>query len=164
MKTLLILRHAKSSWSNLQLGDHDRPLSGRGKADAPRMGKLLADEGLVPELIISSTARRAVDTAEAVADGCAYRGQILKTRRLYHAGPDAFIELIREEAPDDCQRLMLVGHNPGLEMLLTELTGMDEMLTTANIAHIELPIERWSQLKDDESGKLIHVWRPKELD
>ncbi len=76
MKTLLVLRHAKSSWKDSGLADHDRPLNKRGKHDAPRMGTLLAKEDLVPDLIISSSAKRAKSTAEAVAMNCGYDGEI----------------------------------------------------------------------------------------
>jgi phosphohistidine phosphatase len=92
MKTLLVLRHAKSSWKNANLADFDRPLNKRGKRDAPRMGELLRREGIVPDLIISSSAERALTTAEAVALACGYDLEIQTTRQLYHAWPDDYIE------------------------------------------------------------------------
>jgi len=76
MKTLLILRHAKSSWKNPGLADHNRPLNKRGKRDAPRVGRLLRDKNLTPDLILSSTAKRALDTAEAAAESSGYEGEI----------------------------------------------------------------------------------------
>ena len=76
MKKIYILRHAKSSWKDEGLPDHDRPLNKRGKRDAPRMGRLLAEEGLVPDLIVSSTAKRAHKTTTEVADACGYKGEI----------------------------------------------------------------------------------------
>ena len=76
MKTLLILRHAKSSWKDLELPDQDRPLNKRGRHDAPRMGKLLKQEDLIPDHIVSSTALRAKKTAELVAKSCKYKGDI----------------------------------------------------------------------------------------
>ena len=83
MKTLLILRHAKSSWKEQDLQDHDRLLNKRGKNDAPRMGKLLKDENLIPDLIMSSTAVRAKKTAELVAKACKYKGKIVLNHSLY---------------------------------------------------------------------------------
>ena len=90
MKTLLILRHAKSDWETPDVADHDRPLNGRGKRDAPRMGRLLRDENLVPDLIISSTAKRARKTAKLVAEASGYEGEIRLAETLYLAGPEAY--------------------------------------------------------------------------
>ena len=94
MKTLLIMRHAKSSWKEQDLPDHDRPLNKRGKNDAPRMEKLLKDEDLVPDLIMSSTAVRAKKTAELVAKTCKYKGKIVLDRSLYGAEPAAYLKIL----------------------------------------------------------------------
>jgi phosphohistidine phosphatase len=163
MKTLLIMRHAKSSWNNNQLSDHDRPLNGRGKEDAPAMGKLLRDEDVVPDLIITSTAKRALATAEAVALAADFAGELQKTRQFYHADPDDYIELLQTVA-DSFSCVMVVGHNPGMAEWVQELTGRPYHFTTANIAHIELPIASWADLSEDSSGKLCHLWRPGEID
>jgi phosphohistidine phosphatase len=163
MKTLLILRHAKSSWSNASLSDHDRPLKTRGKRDAPRIGRLLREEELVPDLIISSTARRALDTAEAVADASGFGGQIEATRTFYHADPETYIDRIRQ-LPGEIERVLLVGHNPGMEALLTELTAVYERMPTAALAHVELPIREWAEITLDSGGSLVNLWLPRELD
>lgn len=162
MKTLLVVRHAKSSWKDLNLPDHDRPLKKRGKQDAPRMGRLLYDEDLVPDLIISSTALRARWTAELVAEECGYEGEIVLTRDFYHADPEDYLMGL-SNVPDHHGRVMIVGHNPGMQELLWDLTGESVRFTTANIAHIELPISSWRALEEEIEGKLIEVWRPKEL-
>lgn len=162
MRTLLILRHGKSSWANVYLADHDRPLKARGKRDAPRMGRLLREEGLTPELIISSTAERALATAELAALACDYEGEIETTRDFYHAAPEAYIERL-QELPDDVERVMVVGHNPGMEELIAELTGEEERFPTAALAQVALPIERWEQLDEATAGELVKLWRPKEL-
>lgn len=162
MKTLLILRHGKSSWANLHLADHDRPLKARGKRDAPRMGRLLREEALTPELIISSTAERALATAELAALACDYEGEIETTRDFYHAAPETYIERLRE-LPDAVGRVMVVGHNPGMEELVAELTGEEERFPTAALAQVALPIERWLQLDEATEGELVNLWRPKEL-
>ena len=83
MKTLLLLRHAKSSWKHPELADHDRPLNKRGKRDAPSIGQLVSDKGLVPDLIMSSTAKRARKTARAVAKASGYKGKIELTPTFY---------------------------------------------------------------------------------
>ncbi|MCL4266520.1 MAG: histidine phosphatase family protein [Anaerolineae bacterium] len=161
-KTLLIMRHAKSDWDNTRLSDHARPLNKRGKQDAPHMGKLLKDEDLTPDLIITSTAERALTTAELVALACDFEGELVTTRHFYHADPATYLELL-QGVDDQYNRVMIVGHNPGMEELVTDLTGQAEHFTTANIAHVELPITSWSQLNEDTTGTLLHLWRPKEV-
>ena len=163
MKTLLILRHAKSSWGDEELSDHDRPLNKRGKRDAPRMGKLLRDTALAPDLIISSTAKRARKTAAKVAKSCRYEGVIELAGELYLAVPSAYLEVLRNVA-DHYERVMVVGHNPGLEDLLTLLTGERTPLPTAALAHIAVDIPSWHELSEDSRGNLLDLWRPKELD
>ncbi|GIK55087.1 MAG: histidine phosphatase family protein [Chloroflexi bacterium] len=160
-KTLLIMRHAKSDWDNTRLSDHARPLNKRGKQDAPLMGKLLKDEDLTPDLIITSTAERALTTAELVALACDYGGELVTTGRFYHADPATYLELL-QGVDDQYNRVMIVGHNPGMEELLYDLTDQAEHFTTANIAHVELPISSWAQLNEDTTGNLLNLWRPKE--
>jgi phosphohistidine phosphatase len=161
MKTLLILRHAKSSWDDSALDDHERPLNARGKQDAPRIARFAREEGLAPELILSSDAVRAHLTAAAVADGTG--GQLLLDPRLYHATVADMLAMIPTVVPDDSGTVMIVGHNPGLEALLAQLTGEWEPLPTAALAQIDLPITGWSELNSATRGTLIGVWRPKEL-
>jgi phosphohistidine phosphatase len=162
MKTLLILRHAKSDWGNSRLADYDRPLNERGKGDAPRMGQLLRDEELVPDLIITSSAERAQTTAELAAIASGYENEITYTRRLYHAAPDAYIELLQEMGGDHAC-VMVVGHNPGIAYLVELLTGADEPMPTAALAQVELPINQWTELDESTEGKLVNVWIPREL-
>ena len=119
MKTLLILRHAKSSWKHPELSDHDRPLNKRGKHDAPLMGRLLKEKELVPDLIISSTAVRAKDTALVVGEVVGYTKKISFLSSLYSASPDAYIQAINDIAGDNnYSTILVVGHNPGLEELI----------------------------------------------
>ncbi|HUF39781.1 MAG TPA: histidine phosphatase family protein [Anaerolineales bacterium] len=162
MKTLLIMRHAKSSWDDASLSDHDRPLNLRGEADAPRMGVALSERDLVPDRILSSTAIRARTTAERVADNCPFDGEIALDRDLYHAGVDEFIETL-QRLPEDMDCVMLVGHNPGISELVDFLTDTPEMMTTANIAVIRLPVSTWSEVDFETEGELVEVLRPKEV-
>jgi phosphohistidine phosphatase len=162
MKSLLILRHAKSRQDVPGLADHDRPLNQRGQHDAPRMGRLLARERLVPEMIISSTATRACTTATRVAEACGHAGPLELTRRLYLSGPLEHLSVV-SELGDDAASLMVVGHNPDLEELVHLLTGESTTLPTAALARIELPIDSWSELAPGVRGRLAGVWRPKEL-
>jgi phosphohistidine phosphatase len=167
MKTLLILRHAKSSWKDETLPDFDRPLNKRGQEDAPRMGKLLLDQDLVPDLILSSDARRAVTTAELAAEEAHYEGEIIFLNELYAAEPEAYLDaLARLGGETAC--VMVVGHNPGLEELLQELTGEYQPLPTAALAQVSLAVKHWSELDPNAQGviaqgKLVNLWRPKEV-
>ncbi len=167
MKTLLILRHAKSSWKESELPDHDRPLNKRGRQDAPRMGSLLRAQDLLPDLIISSTAIRAQATAEALIETSGYEGELQLTRAFYAAGPQAFVNVLRQ-LPDKYGRVMVIGHNPGLEELIEELTGEEESLPTAGLALVMLSIQNWTDLdevgQDQPAGKLVEIWRPKVRD
>ncbi|UCF26874.1 MAG: histidine phosphatase family protein [Chloroflexota bacterium] len=162
MKTLLILRHAKSSWKNLSLADIDRPLNKRGKRDAPRMGALLLEEDLVPDLIISSPAVRARKTAKAVSNNSGYEGKIEIQPDFYPGDPDSFIEAFYS-IPDKFDRVMVVAHNPGLEELLYVLTGESARMPTSALAQVTLPVDRWLDLDDDTPGKLVNLWLVKEL-
>jgi phosphohistidine phosphatase len=162
MKTLLILRHAKSSWKNPGLADRDRPLNQRGKQDAPRIGQLLRDERLTPDLILCSTAQRARDTAEAVAEVSGYEGEIEFKPEFYVGEPEAYLRALRGVS-DDYQCVVVVGHNPGLEELVETLSGEAETMPTGALAQVSLPIQRWRQLEGETEGKLINVWRPREL-
>jgi phosphohistidine phosphatase len=163
MKTLLVLRHAKSSWDDQNLDDHDRPLNARGERDAPRMGRLARKKRLSVELIISSDALRARLTAEAVADAIGYGDQILLDPRLYHASAADILAVLRSAVDDNVTTVMIVGHNPGLEDLVARLTGDPEGLPTAALAQIALPIDRWSDVTASTRGTLVGLWRPKEL-
>lgn len=162
-KTLLVLRHAKSSWKDPELVDHDRPLNKRGKRDAPRMGKLLVQRKLRPDLIVSSTAKRARRTVDEVAGHCAYDGAVQLDRKLYLASPLAIIEVLRRVG-GNAGRVLLVGHNPGLEELVTRLTGRTERLQTAALVQVSLPIPNWKELRLSTEGRLINLWRPRELE
>jgi phosphohistidine phosphatase len=162
MKTLLILRHAKSSWKDESLPDHDRPLNKRGLKDAPRMGELLRREDLLPDLILCSTAQRARKTAELVVEESGYEGELRLSRDLYAFDPGAYLEAL-VELEDIYERVMLVGHNPAMEELLEALIGEFERMPTAALAQVDLPIGHWGELDDEPEGKLIHIWRPKEL-
>ena len=106
MKSILVLRHAKSSRKDPDLTDHDRPLNKRGKRDAPRMGRLMKKENLVPDVIISSTAIRAHSTAEAVAKTSGYTGEIIVDKSLYAAGPEAYLGVMHDLSDDIRYRLM----------------------------------------------------------
>ena len=161
-KTLLVLRHGKSSWEDASLQDIERPLNKRGKRDAPRMGKLLAELGLIPDLIISSNARRANDTAKAVSEYCGYQGIIELGSSFYSADLNAYLEALRL-VPDRNTTVLIVGHNPAVEDLVLALTKKITPMQTCALARIDLEIDRWRDLDKNIEGNLMKVWRPSEL-
>jgi phosphohistidine phosphatase len=162
MKTLLLMRHAKSTWKIKNIPDHERPLNKRGRRDAPRMGHLLQERELVPQLILASSALRSRQTAELVAETAGYPGDVIYKDELYMAEPDEYISVLRE-LDDSLERVLLIGHNPGLESLLQLLSQRIEPLSTAVLAHLALPIDEWSLLNAEVEGELVEIWRPKEL-
>jgi len=161
MRTLLILRHAKSSWDDPALPDRDRPLNDRGRRDAPRMGHLLRDERLVPDLILCSTAIRARRTAEHVSGASGYRGRVRHLASLYHGDPHGILRLVRA-LPVRCGRVLVVGHNPVLEDLVELLAGRRERMPTAALVRIDADVASWKQLRPGR-GRVAGVWRRKEL-
>ena len=163
MKNLLLMRHAKSDWDDNRLSDFDRPLSERGEYDAPRMGRVLKYEDLVPDLILSSAAERARTTAELVADGCGYEKDILTTRELYMAYIDHYYEMV-SALPDTLQTVLVVGHNPGIEAFLSKLIMSWQGMTTANIAQVSLPLDHWADFDEETQGDLVNFWQPKYLE
>lgn len=162
MKTILLMRHAKSSWKHPEMKDFDRPLNKRGEKDAPHMGKLLQEENLLPDLILSSPAVRAKTTVEAVVANSGYQGDVRYLLSLYMAEPSVMLDLLKVIS-DDYNRVMIVGHNPGLEAMLQVLTDKVEALPTAVVAEVALPIEHWGELSRSVSGKLVQIKHPKNI-
>ena len=163
MKTALILRHAKSDWDNRHQQDHERPLNERGKRAAPRMGELILEQQLTPDTIISSTAQRARETVQVVASSCQFAGEIVYDDNLYLAPPSVYIDILNT-LPEQCQRILFVGHNPGMEELVSQLTGQQVTMPTAALAHLQWQIDSWQQLADTEVATLGDFWIPRELD
>ncbi len=161
-KTLLILRHAKSSWKEPNLTDYQRPLNSRGLSDAPRMGQLLIEQNLIPDLIVASSASRANTTAALIAQECNCIDRIVPYKELYLAAPETHVRVLQEQNNDD-STIMIVAHNPGVEQLVYDLTGHEEAMPTAALAVVLLPIDRWADLALSVDGELLAVWRPKEL-
>lgn len=162
MKTLLVMRHAKSSWSNPSLTDHERPLNDRGHRDAPKMGRLIRGEDLNPGLIISSSARRALMTAKAVAHACGYEGELSITRELYHGDAEDYV-LVAQQLGVHHEIVMLIGHNPSMEELLEQLVGQWHRMPTAALAEVRLDIDDWLGFAPDEEGMLVNLWLPREV-
>ncbi len=170
MKTIFLLRHAKSSWEDGSLSDHDRPLDERGRAAAPRVGAHMQSAGHLPDLVLCSTATRTRQTLDAVLSELEMEPAIEFQEDLYLAGPGEMLELVASVS-DTVESLLLVGHNPGTGVLAAALSGegppeavhlMRAKFPTAGLAIIELSVDRW---KDVESGcgTLKEFVRPRDL-
>lgn len=161
MKTLLIMRHAKSSWKEKELPDHDRSLKKRGRKDIVNMAKILKKKALVPDLILSSTAIRAKDTATLMAEKLNFKGQLELVENFYMAEPETYIQKIAT-VPDKVENLLIIGHNPGLEGLVMTLGDKIVSLPTGSIAKIYLFIDKWSELTIETDGEINHLWLPED--
>lgn len=160
MKTLFVMRHAKSSWENSHLSDFERPLNERGLKTAPFMGELMREKNIDPDLILSSPARRAAQTAEMIKESARFSAAVKFDERIYEASPLTLLYLLGETG-NEISSLMLVGHNPGLEGLIKILTGKLESMPTAALAEIELNIEKWQEVSSN-CGNPVSLIRPKE--
>lgn len=170
MKSLTLLRHAKSGWDDPVSRDFDRPLNPRGRRAARTVGREMKAQGLAFDRVLASPARRVIETLEEVA---ATYGPLRPEfdQRLYLASTATLLEILHA-APDEAERLLVVGHNPGLEELALCLSRHDEAghrgkvevkYPTGTIAEIALPVERWAQVKEG-IGRIERFIRPRDLD
>jgi phosphohistidine phosphatase len=170
MKSLTLLRHAKSSWGDPTLGDFERPLDGRGQRGARAIGRAMRAHGLRFDHALASPATRIRETLENVAKSY---GTIDASfdQRIYLASPETLLKLVRG-TPDSIDSLLIVGHSPGLPLLAQRLTRDDagglraqlgEKYPTAALAAIALPIEHWRDVADG-IGTLERFIRPRDLD
>lgn len=158
MKTLLVMRHAKSDWEADYGADHERPLNERGVRSARVMGRVLADEGLVPDLIVSSTAMRARSTATLAMEAGGWGSELRLESSLYGSGVEAAIEVAA--AAPDVARLMMVGHQPTWSTLVRALTGETAEIKTGTVAVIGLEVDRWARVETG-AGRLVSVYQPR---
>jgi phosphohistidine phosphatase len=168
MKRVYLLRHAKSSWKDRSLADRERPLAGRGRRAAQAMAAHLEAEGVRPELVLCSRARRARETLERVRVAFGDEVEVLFEEALYGATEAGLLARLRA-LPGQVGSVMVIGHNPGLEELAlalssegAELARLREKYPTAALATIDLPAERWSALHRG-SGALVAYVRPRDL-
>jgi phosphohistidine phosphatase len=170
MKSLTLLRHAKSGWDDPVSRDFDRPLNPRGRKAARTVAREMKAQGLAFDLVLASPARRVVETLDEVAAAYGAIGAGFD-QRLYLASTATLMEIVRATA-DSVERLLLVGHNPGLEELALCLSGRDEgglrgevevKYPTGTVAEIALPVERWTEVSEG-AGRLVRFIRPRDLD
>jgi phosphohistidine phosphatase len=160
MRTLFLLRHAKSSWDHASVPDFERPLNARGRTAAETMAGVLRERNLNPDLIVSSPAARAKETIEIIIQSAQLPGLLRFDQRIYEAPVGRLLEVV-SELDNEAQTVLLVGHNPGFEQLVSVLTGQSESLSTAALAKITFDIPDWADVA--AGGTLEWVVRPKEL-
>ena len=126
------------------------------------MGQLILDRGLVPSLIISSTANRAATTAKIVAETCGYQHDIVFAKELYLDGVQAYEAILRRTS-DRHESILVIGHNPDMENLVEALTGRYQRMPTAALAQVTIPIDSWSEFELADNCDLVDLWLPREL-
>lgn len=159
VKTLLVMRHAKSDWDAEHGGDHERPLNDRGIRSARVMGRVLTAEHMVPDLVVTSTAVRARSTASLASGAGKWNCEIILDPSLYGTGADAAVQSATTVADSD--RLMLVGHQPTWSILVSVLTGDQVEMKTATVAAIDFEIDAWKDLPSVRGG-LAAVYQPRD--
>ena len=162
MKYLTLVRHAKSSWKDPELSDFKRPLNKRGQRDLPLMAERLAQRSLVPDYLISSSAARTVATAQAIKTHLSLSNkQFHLSDTVYAASDSTLLNLLRRQS-NQYQHIMLVGHNPGLEMLGYHLSQEHlDKFPTAAVMHLQLPLSDWQKLHEG-CAKLLWFDYPKQ--
>ncbi|MAC75483.1 MAG: phosphohistidine phosphatase [Phycisphaerae bacterium] len=161
---LLLLRHAKSSWADEGMADHDRPLNARGIAAASRMGRLCRELDLVPDRILTSDACRTRETVAGLTEASGFDGSTTSTPTLYLASPESILETVRELG-GDARRLLVVAHNPGMQTLMSRLASTSIDCPTATLSVFRIPdadLTAWGDWSGDAATHL-GTWRPKEL-
>ena len=148
MKSLLILRHAKAADGGSGLPDFDRALNERGRREAQAVGEFLRLQNLRLDLVLSSPALRARETAETVVSIAGLPGEVRFDKRIYEASWPALFALF-SEIGDAVSAVMLVGHNPALEDLIFTLTGRPEHLSPATIVKINFDVEQWDDVSEN---------------
>jgi phosphohistidine phosphatase len=170
MLTLILLRHAKSSWNSPMTPDRDRPLAPRGLGDAPLMGKAMAERGIDPELVLCSSARRTRDTLDLVLPELRVEPKIVYQDALYHASAEEMLDMLHAIEPG-ANRVMLVGHNPEIQIFALDLVGagpkhfllrLGSKYPTAGLVVINFESGLWKNVAV-KSGTLSLFLTPKEL-
>ena len=162
MKTLLLMRHAKSSWKDDKLADHERPLKKRGRKDTKLIAKILEKNDLTPEIILSSSATRAKETAKVLKEELGTKAKITCLDELYMGEPEDFINALKG-LDNNISTVLIVAHNPGLEAYLQIIDGEIEAVPTAGLGYLVLALDDWKDISLETMGDLIGFWKPKEL-
>ena len=162
MKTIILVRHAKSSWKDPSLNDFDRPLNKRGKKNAPLMGKELKKRQIMPDLILSSPAKRAKKTALAIAKAIDYPKKKIKYNDdMYHSSASYLLEMVRNQ-DDKYETIMLFGHNPDFNDLADMLLKKNPVynIPTTGVYCISFEVDSWKKVREGE-GEAVFFDYPK---
>ncbi len=164
-KVLLILRHAKSSWKDKKVDDHDRPLNNRGRRGAIKMGEHLKKMSIFPDTIITSSALRAVETTKYLCKYSGFNNLVEVNFSLHRGGIDAYINALATVS-NDKQKLLIVGHNPDLEELTGILINGKIRIPTCTLVQLKLSIENWKSIDPhcNFKSELVDIWRPKKIE
>ena len=157
MRTVYLMRHAKSRWDEPDVPDEARGLTKRGKRDAKAIGEGMALQEAPPHVIVTSIARRARGTARRMAGRWGYAGQIVTDARLWEGGPHAILSLLRE-MDDGVHSVLLIGHNPSMEETVFLLGDRVVSMATSTVVRIDLPVDSWAELQLPAYGTVQHVW------
>ncbi len=163
MKTLLLMRHAKSEWNQPGLSDHDRPLNARGRRAAPLMARKLSALGLQVDIILASSAVRVQETIELLQQHWSPQVEVVTLPSLYLASPQQIITEV-QSLPDSWHSAMVVAHNPGLAALVSHLANQDLEMPTAAVAVFQFHVAQWSKIHLGGTPRLLSLWKPRELD
>jgi len=161
MKKLFIIRHAKSSWKDYTLDDFDRPLNKRGLSNAPLMGSYLKGRDIVPDIILSSPALRAKTTAKIIANTVKYDKKIIYRDNIYEADSTT-LHSILNSLDNKYTIVFLVGHNPGLNLLVDSYVGFNENIPTCGVVELEIKCDKWKNISA-KNIKLLSFKYPKGL-
>ncbi|MGB3723829.1 MAG: histidine phosphatase family protein [Pacificimonas sp.] len=172
MKTIALLRHAKSSWDDPVERDFDRPLNAKGRRAAVTMGAHFKDAGLTWGVVVASPATRVIETMDGVEEGLGRRLDAALDKRIYMAGATTLLDIVHD-ARAEAERLLLIGHNPGLEDLIFLLTpadggayrqAVDVKYPTATYAEMAFDVANWTEIDSGRLGELTVLVRPRDLD
>lgn len=162
MKNVFFVRHAKSSWADIDLKDHDRPLNSRGKKDAPQMAAFLIKEGIKVDGILTSSAKRAQQTAKVFAEAYGLsKNEVIKEKKLYHAGPKTIERCVRT-LPDKWKNVLVFGHNPGYTEVANNLKNDDYVgnVPTCGVIGSKSDAKKWEKWKMSDARRTA-VYSPK---
>jgi len=169
MKTLTLLRHAKSSWDDPVARDFDRPLNAKGRRAAAMIGRHLKAEGFAFDHVLASPAVRVIETLDEVWSGYGQKLEPVWNKAMYLASAPSLLDLV-QAMPDIADHVLMVGHNPGLEDLVLDLTldgelreRVEDKYPTATVAQMTLPVDRWAEVRA-HSATLVAFIRPRDLD
>ena len=169
MKTIFLLRHAKSSWDNSQLEDFDRPLSTRGEKSSIKIGKYIKNKNIIPDIVYCSSAKRAKKTWELINKVIKKKNNIFFKKDLYMADSETFMSTIKKTKNSN-KSIMIVSHNPGIESFCLELSKenneyINDIKTkypTGSLAILKVNLKKWSEIRY-ESGIIYEFIKPRKL-